>query len=380
MNIQPISQNNPNFGQFYAPKTLRQFPNICSQELLKEPEIKKCAEKFDIVVKQGKVLMKSPLFVVKPILAAKLGLFIGAIGGGISSFITNSPLSVLTVAGLGTTLAATLASLYKVPSKFKYDVYGRKQYSDGSEIKTNAVDLPIFSKYNLSYLKGHHFVQELETKDKQRFLKIIASKYPKDGVYDAKTILGILQSKEINDDYNNGEAFNYPIDINGNSSLLMKFFDLKKTHENAKEYDKIASIIKSTPNIDFNQQDKIGITIIENVLNSENTDALEIIKDVEFEYTPYLDTIFNNIKDENFKAKTKSLKINFNATKKALFEEKSMQKFQEAATCLDSPFCNSREKALEIWDMAQEQFGAESLKEINMILYKYLPEPMRIES
>ena len=78
----------------------------------------------------------------------------------------------------------------------------------------------------------------------------------------------------------------------------MKFFDIKRTEENAADYDRITSIIKSTPNINYNQQDKAGITIIENILNSENADALDIVKDIEFDYTPYLDTLFNYIKDD----------------------------------------------------------------------------------
>ena len=81
---------------------------------------------------------------------------------------------------------------------------------------------------------------------------------------------------------------------------------------------------------------------------------------------------------KEFKSKAKNLKIKFDDPEKALFEEKSMKAFKEAVTQLDSPFCDSQKIASDIWFKAQERLDREELKEVSMILYKYLPEPLRI--
>ncbi len=73
------------------------------------------------------------------------------------------------------------------------------------------------------------------------------------------------------------------------------------------------------------------------------------------------------------------MKIKFDDPEKALLEEKSMSKFKEAVSGFDSPFCNSQEKAMAIWNKAQGKLDNEALKEVNMILYNYLPEPLRME-
>ncbi len=380
MKIQPTSQTNPTFEKLYSPKKLRLMGGVVSRaQLLEQKNIKECAEKFDVIVKRGKASGTRWLEDVVPHFTP----LCGAVGAGLlgaSTYLAFSSIGGAILGGVIGLFAGVFASVpyitRDVTSSYSYDIQGRKKYKDGSEIKTENAQIQL--EYSLDNLPDD-FVKELEAKDKKRFLNIIVSKYPKDGVYDAKTILRILQSKEIKDDYSNGEMFNYHTDINGNSTLLMKFFDIKRTEENAADYDRITSIIKSTPNINYNQQDKAGITIIENILNSENADALDIVKDIEFDYTPYLDTLFNYIKNEDFKSKARNLKIKFDDPEKALLEEKSMSKFKEAVSGFDSPFCNSQEKAMAIWNKAQGKLDNEALKEVNMILYNYLPEPLRME-
>ena len=372
------NQTSQNFQGFYAPRTLRlNGEGIKSKELLKFPSVKECAEKFDVVIKQGK---KSGTYTAeeRPILgcgilaahlsaAAAADMAAGSYTHWIIGIFVGMPAFISTIP-----VFARINEI-KLP-KYDYEINGRKKYQDGSEI---SAPIHKITSQNIGEVIPN-MTDDLEVEDKKRFLKLIVSKFPKNGVYDVKNILDILQSKEIRNDFNKGEAFNYNIDIKGNTTLLTKFFEQQRTEENKKDYDKIISIIKSTPNVNFNQKDYVGISIPENILNLENFKALDLIKDVEFEYSKDLDTLYNNIQNEEFKSKAKNLKIKFDDPEKALFEEKSMKAFKEAVTQLDSPFCDSQKIASDIWFKAQERLDREELKEVSMILYKYLPEPLRI--
>ncbi len=232
MKIQPTSQTNPTFEKLYSPKKLRLMGGVVSRaQLLEQKNIKECAEKFDVIVKRGKASGTRWLEDVVPHFTP----LCGAVGAGLlgaSTYLAFSSIGGAILGGVIGLFAGVFASVpyitRDVTSSYSYDIQGRKKYKDGSEIKTENAQIQL--EYSLDNLPDD-FVKELEAKDKKRFLNIIVSKYPKDGVYDAKTILRILQSKEIKDDYSNGEMFNYHTDINGNSTLLMKFFDIKRTEE-----------------------------------------------------------------------------------------------------------------------------------------------------
>ena len=73
------------------------------------------------------------------------------------------------------------------------------------------------------------------------------------------------------------EHFSTPLDENGNT-LLMYIADIPQDIENEYEYEKIVEMLMSTPDIDYAQQDKFGITFLEKVINSENLELLNIIR------------------------------------------------------------------------------------------------------
>lgn len=56
MNIEPISQNNPNFGKLYSPRKLMMFKTgkVSREQLFKSESIKECAEKYDVIIRRGK--------------------------------------------------------------------------------------------------------------------------------------------------------------------------------------------------------------------------------------------------------------------------------------------------------------------------------------
>ncbi len=371
MNIKSIQQNNTNFEALNSPRRLKLLSQkVSSKQLLKSQSIKECAKKYDVFVRRGQ-----PNGMVDTLRHELIGAGIGlGIGGTfvLAALPSSVPIGLMvTTPLLLTALGFCFAGIPPSHEAFRYEyiIKGKKDDLETEEFYLKSLE---------DLDKIPDITKEIDEKRKEQFIIDIAENYPQDGVYSAKDILNIVKDKSIRKNYTNDEIFNFSIDINNNSSLLIRFFDIKRTKENAEEYDQIASLIKSTPNIDFRQQDNIGITILENILNSENSDALEIVKDIEFEYTPYLDKIFNDIKDEGFKQKARGLKIKFPDAAECLKNTKSIKCLQETLACLDSPFCNSRREAVKIWANLKKHVSPKDLKEINAVLYKYLPENLRI--
>lgn len=384
MNIQPTSQNNPNFGNLYTPKKLKlPVGDISKKQLLEMPLIRDNIKKFDIFFKPEVKHDMGPNTNTEAFFACGALSGMGILGS-LTYYITKGMEQALGATIFGGAFAGmvTPALAFLKPFRqtcFDYQVFGQKQYADGTKIKTQP-----FSFWHVYDVDFHvnTIIDRLKDEDRFVFMQTVTQNYPENGVFDAKAILKILQNKVIKNDFADGEAFNYKIDINGQYSLLIKFSELSKSEANTKEYDKIISIIKSTPNVDFYQQDAVGISILENILNMENDKALDLIKDVEFEHTNYLDSLFNIIKDKNFKEKVKKLKIKFKDPVKILQTTRNLNDFKDAVLVqLNSPFCDSQKVGFDIWKRAFLSYRNQKdvLPAINRILYNYIPENVRIE-
>jgi len=391
MNIQPTSQNNtPTFNALYAPKKLSMMRHISRKQLGNIPALQEVSKKFDVFVKPDKKMnpvcildcTKVGLLALMTVAVPPLGVLAAAALGFVDNFCSGMFYTLGGMFGslfalLGLMIINTISPLCR--DTYSYDITGKKQYADGSEIKTQS--------YKFADEDGIHksidlISQELNSSDKVVFQKTAAKYISETNELDAKTILAILKDKIITNDFKDGKAFNYPIDVNGNKTLLSRFFEIKKTDENAKEYDEIVSIIKSTPNINFHQQDKVGISILENILNYENMDGLDIVKDIEFEHTQYLDKLFDGIKNPEFKEKASKLKIKFNDPIAAMQETDNLKDFQDAALAqLQSPFCDSKKTALELWEKINvlAHGNQNILQNANGTLCNYLPANFRMD-
>lgn len=385
MNIIPMQQNNPNFGKLYAPRKLKLAESVRSKDLLKYPVIKECADKFDAVVKREQEIAsyREELGCIPAGITGILTAVIGSVVVACTYSIKNGLCCAFPLGIAGGLLGGLITPFIPDPERkeYLYSITGVKKYHDGSEIKTQPY---AFSKSSELDFFGEEslMVQHLEKQDKAHFLTVIAKHYPENGVFDAKSILKILESKDVKQDYKNGEAFNYSIDINDDTTLLSKFFELFRTEANAKDYDKIVSIIKSTPNIDFNQKDNVGISIAENILNSENISALDVIKDVEVEYSDTMDTLYNNIRNEEFKRKALDLNVKFTDPAKVLEQTGSLKEFQNSLKQLDSPFYKNKRVAIaKVWETLSMRLQNTNgtLREVNRILFDYLPENLRMD-
>lgn len=142
--------------------------------------------------------------------------------------------------------------------------------------------------------------------------------------------------------------FNFSIDTDDNT-LLTKFFDIIPTQENQKDYNKILESMKGMKKINFNQKDSFGISVLEKILNSENLKAFELVKDTEFDYSPELDSVYENIADKDLKERAKNLKIKFTHAIDAVRID-SAKALKIAIKEFDSPLCDKNKEVKNLLD------------------------------
>lgn len=118
-----------------------------------------------------------------------------------------------------------------------------------------------------------------------------------------------------------------------------------------KDYDEILQSMKSMKNIDYNQIDENGISVLEKIINSENTKALELVRNFEFEYLRELDYAYENIQNDTFKRKVKNLNVKFPHVFEAL-KNQSPDALDAAFEELNSPFCRKEKLVKEMIDFA----------------------------
>lgn len=109
--------------------------------------------------------------------------------------------------------------------------------------------------------------------------------------------------------------------------------------------------MKGMKHINYNQIDGNGISALEKILNSENHQTLELVRNFEFEYLRELDYAYENIQDENFKRKAKNLNVKFPHIFEALKHE-SPDALDAAFEELKSPFCRKEKLVRDMIDFA----------------------------
>lgn len=208
----------------------------------------------------------------------------------------------------------------------KFEGYTSKKYIFNTEDNLNTA---------IENMKNE--MKGCEAQHNIEFLNII-SKYPDTNDYNPKSILNILQDKDIKPYIDNGSAFNFKIDSSGNT-LLTSFFDIVPNDGNREDYNHVINIIKSTKGIDYEQKDGFGISILEKVLNSENLELFNIIKDYSFTYFPDIDNAYKNIADKRFKFLASKLNIKFPDLDNAA-KNRTSKVLELVQKQLNSPFCN----------------------------------------
>lgn len=222
---------------------------------------------------------------------------------------------------------------------------GRKELT-GIKSQQHALE----NMYNASQVI-YGLEEEMERKEQEAFFNVF-EKYENENFYDVHTFSKILDEPVIKENFEDGKLFNYKVD--GDNSLLTKFFDIVPTKENKNEYNHVINRMKMMKNIDYNQKDSFGISVIEKVMNSENISALNLLYGTEFPYSKELDTVFNNISDAYFKEKVRNLNIKFSNPVEAV-ELKSEKALDKAIKELESPLCDRKKVIKEILNVSKSE-------------------------
>ena len=352
MKIQQIQNNNINFQGLHMDKRASKY--FKNYNLLANPSIKECADKFEVVIKQEKIkttniidkeFLKGALSIGLPI-AGGMGFVIGGVVGLFLGLSLKMPSLMGMLPCLGGVFGFTGACGYV----YREEQKEQEEYSlqVGKNVKKSSfgkVELknPISSKYKIrqgSLAKVTNLTQIVQQNDQRQFLNVI-QKYDTSNIFEPTQLLKILDDDEIKQNYKNGECFNYKLENNSNDTMLTKFLDIVPTEENKKDYQEIIKFMKNAKNIDYKQVDSNGISVIEKIINSENPDLLDLVKDTEFDYSRELDYAYERIDDKNFKDKVKSLNINFPNIKEAM-RLNSTKALQELLPEFKSPFFNTK--------------------------------------
>lgn len=202
-------------------------------------------------------------------------------------------------------------------NKFKTEV---KDASNISGLKALAYIIPFYKEFNDAIKHNKSDVQIIENS----FGKIMFNQQ--------KTLDTILSIKS-----RDPQIYNKPIDNYG-SPFIHAFAEVLPNEQNQKDYQKALQILKNTPKIDYNLRDAMGTSFLEKILNSENEQLLDVVKDFEFTYTPEIDYVYRNISTPEFKELVdKNVKVKFIDLEESIkFENK--EAFDKTISCLKSPF------------------------------------------
>lgn len=354
MKIQKIQNNNTNFQGLHVDKKIyRQLgAGLGEGVFLHNSAIKECADRFEVMVERGKPIkrekMNSMLAFIEQFSASSIGMTAGIGIGAILPAYTGTSISVVQLLCMGMVggvlgLAGAIGHIIKknYGNDYEYILQVGKKIKDSTFGKKELVS-PLSKKYSIKNYNDINNIKNVaeiaKQKDEQNFMDII-DYYNVNDLYDPKKFLDILQNKAIIQNFSNGECFNYKLQEDSNDTLLTKFFDIVPTEENKKDYDKIIKIIKNTENINYNQVDSNGISVIEKIINSENLENLDLVNDFEFNYSRDIDFAYENIKDPKFRRKVKNLNIKFPNIEEAI-KINSQKALQAVLPELKSPFCN----------------------------------------
>ena len=362
MQISQIQSNNSSFKALKMPKKVK-FTNECNvgfdikaEDFLRNPAIKECADKYNVLVKQGKKIGKIALpgEIYPRALVITLGAQLASLG--IGHLVPSLAGALITSSSVAMGLAF-LAYIHmplwldKVfgANKYEYTLQGGKNFKDNKMEEFAGVQTKQYTFKNRVELdRIFGLAEDIRQQDETKFSEILNKNNTGD-FYDTNEILKILELPEIKENFYNGEVFNYPADKDGNS-LFLRFLDIVPNEKNQNDYNKILNIIKNMPNVDLIQRDNYGISSVEKILNSENHQTLELLKGVEIPYSKELDYAYDRIYDESFKKKAKTLNVKFDDIFKAI-DLQSEKGVEEAIKQFDSPFCNKQEIATQIYHM-----------------------------
>ncbi len=197
--------------------------------------------------------------------------------------------------------------------------------------------------------------------------------YANENLYLPQNFYKFLQGLTENRLLYSNEASILDKEIGDYGKVLFIIPDIPRTEENKESYDKLIRFISSINNyeFDFNQKDKNGISFMEKVINSENSNLLDLVNNLrkkDLIYYPELDWAVNGVQNQEFKEKLKDLDFKFEALEKAA-KLRSTLALRKLTPQFNSPLCDKEEMILHLWDIAKNSdSGMDSKKEFGRYL------------
>ena len=136
-------------------------------------------------------------------------------------------------------------------------------------------------------------------------------------------------------------------ELNYSENYAAEIIDFLINFANSDERKTILSKLKDLDNIDYDKINSFGISTIELIMNSEDDELLDVLKDKKFIYHQELDYTFNNIQNSKFKEKIKALNFEFLELKDAIYRQ-SAKDLEKYISQTDSPLYKKDVNGLDI--------------------------------
>ena len=95
------------------------------------------------------------------------------------------------------------------------------------------------------------------------------------------------------------------------TDFISKAIDYLIDNASNDEKQEVIAKLKKLTNIDYNKVDENGISVVEKIFNSEDTELLELLKGKKLNYSRDLDYAYNRIENDGFKEQVNELNFEF---------------------------------------------------------------------
>ncbi len=212
-------------------------------------------------------------------------------------------------------------------------------FKQSTESKLDDLD-----NYKKKYINAKH-----ETDTETLYSIIEASKM---NYYTADGMLKLLQELKKNN-LLDSVGLSMPICENGDS-ILMSIPDIAYDNESKGVFKEIVSLLKEHQGIDYNQKNSFGVSFLEKVINSENFELLDLIKDENLTYEPILECTYKGIQNPEFKEKIKELSLSFPVLE-TIAKAGNWNVFKQKMSFLSSPFFNKKKQIPRLYELCPQK-------------------------
>lgn len=342
MLISQINENNTNFQALHVTKQALKAMGTSRRALLQNPSISEAANKYEVLAKPSKKPRKmnhrSDILSYIQYGGGALAISSFVVSGGGAAFLHGIGPVLALIAGMF--IGAIGCSMLFAPYVF-YEWAGDHNgilIQAGEKFENDKLSGIKTKQYEINDNKAH--LPSLVTEMHKRIMETKIGSVDSDNLFTAENYLAMLKCHTPDKN-----TLNKKINDQGDT-LLTQFFDVVPD-ESGIAYKQIINILRNIKGIDYNQKGALGVSCLEKIMNSENAEALELVKDFEFNYTPELDYAFNSIQNQKLKKQILKLNIKFNEILNAI-KLKSDEALKKLEPQLDSPLCNRKKLAKDI--------------------------------